>query len=104
MKVYISGPYTKGDIDRNVGKAIFYGDWIASCGHTVYIPHLSHFWDKLYHHEWEFWMRQDLEWVRACDAVFRIEGESTGADMEVALAEELGKPVFYDIFELERKL
>jgi hypothetical protein len=29
-----------------------------------------------------------------CDAVFRIPGASTGADLEVAKAREMGLPVF----------
>ena len=102
MKVYIAGPYTKGDIDKNVEKAIFFGDWIASFGHTVFIPHLSRLWDKQIHHEWDFWMKQDFEWLKVCDAVFHIKGESAGADMEVELARKLGKPVYYEIHDLAR--
>jgi hypothetical protein len=100
MKIYVAGPYTKGDVEKNVARAIFIGDWITAFGHTVFIPHLTHFWHKQHAHEWEFWMKQDFEWLRACDAVFRIEGESKGADMEVELAKELGKPVYYDIPEI----
>ena len=44
MKIYIAGPYTKGDPQKNVDNAIFFGDWIASFGHTVFIPHLTHYW------------------------------------------------------------
>jgi hypothetical protein len=35
-----------------------------------------------------------------CDAVLRIEGESRGADLDVARARELGLTVFRDISEL----
>jgi len=100
VKIYIAGPYTKGDVDQNVEKAIFFGDWISAFGHTVFIPHLTHFWEKQIHHEWKFWMKQDLEWLKMCDAVFRIEGESRGADMEVELAKKMGKPIYYDIAEI----
>ena len=32
--------------------------------------------------------------IEQCDALFRIEGESRGADEDVRLALELGKPVY----------
>ena len=38
--------------------------------------------------------------LRRCDAVLRIAGESRGADQDVALARELGLPVFTDVSEL----
>ena len=34
--------------------------------------------------------------LERCDAVFRIEGESRGADEDVRLARELGKLVYWD--------
>ena len=42
--------------------------------------------------------------IRQCDAVYRIEGASQGADADVHLAEELGLPVYRstgDIPEVE---
>ena len=47
-------------------------------------------------------MKQDLQWLRVCDALFRLAGESKGADIEVALAMELGKLVFSDIYEIAK--
>lgn len=38
--------------------------------------------------------------LRRCDAVFRIPGESRGADLECALARELGLSVFTDLDEV----
>ena len=38
--------------------------------------------------------------LQRCDAVLRIPGESRGADQDVALARELGLPVFGDAAEL----
>jgi hypothetical protein len=32
--------------------------------------------------------------LQHCDAVLRLPGESTGADQDVAIAEELGLPVY----------
>lgn len=38
--------------------------------------------------------------LRQCDAVYRIAGESRGADMDVQTARELGLPVYLDLAEL----
>jgi len=54
-------------------------------------------------HEYQFWLDQDMEWLRVCDAVFRIFGESSGADKEVKEAERLGMPVYYSIFDVPEK-
>ncbi len=46
------------------------------------------------------WIDLDLEWVKSCDCLLRLDGESKGADMEVALAESLGIPVFKTLYGL----
>jgi len=38
--------------------------------------------------------------IRQCDAVYRIEGASQGADGDVRLAEELGLPVYRSLGEI----
>lgn len=100
MRVYIAGPYTKPNPEVNVANAIFMGDWVKALGHSVYIPHLTHFWEKQIHHDYEFWMQHDLEWMDVCDAILRLPGESTGADREVQYARDHGKQVFHSIYEL----
>ncbi len=40
--------------------------------------------------------------LRHCDAVFRIDGESNGADEDVRLAKALGLKVYYDLQDLVR--
>ena len=37
-----------------------------------------------------------------CDAVLRLPGESTGADQDVAIAQERGLPVYYELDEIPR--
>lgn len=94
-KVYVAGPYTHGDVAGNVRAAIRAGNEIAKGGGAPYVPHLSHFWHLMCGHEWEFWMEQDLCWLRCCDALFRLPGASQGADVEEAEAARLGLPVFH---------
>ena len=35
-----------------------------------------------------------------CDAVLRLRGESRGADQDVAIADQRGIPVYYDLAEV----
>ena len=50
--------------------------------------------------DYEEWMAIDFEMVRRSDAVFRLPGISDGAEREVALADDLGLPVFTVMDEL----
>lgn len=102
MKIYVAGPYSKGDVAVNVREAILAGDGLRALGHTPFIPHLTHLWHMVRPHEIDFWYKYDLEWLELCDAVFRLPGESTGADREVARALELGLPVFYSYLEIPK--
>lgn len=102
MRIYIAGPYTKGDVAINVRNAIFAGNYVALLGHFPFIPHLSHFWHVVAPNEYDFWMRQDEEWLKVCDAILRLEGESAGADQEVRIAKELGLKVYTSVFEIPK--
>lgn len=99
-RVYVAGPYTKGDVAQNVKLAIAAGDRLIGLGFAPFIPHLSHFQHMLYGRPYETWLALDFEWLRACDAVLRLAGDSAGADREVALAIELKIPVFNYVHEL----
>lgn len=92
MLVYVSGPYTLGDRKANVQRAVEVGNILAENGFGVFIPHLSHWWDKSFPHDWEFWMQQDLAILLRCDALVRIHGDSKGSDVEWRVAEDHGIP------------
>ena len=40
--------------------------------------------------------------LQHCDAVLRLPGDSTGADQDVAIARELGLPVYYRVEDIPR--
>jgi hypothetical protein len=40
--------------------------------------------------------------LQHCDAVLRLPGNSTGADQDVAIARELGLPVYYSVEDIPR--
>ena len=100
IKVYIAGPYTKGDVAANVRQAIEAADQLLTLGYWPYVPHLAHFWHMLFPRPYEDWMRLDIAWLEQCDAVLRLEGESAGADRETKRAGELELPVFTSVEEL----
>src|SRR5574340_777736 len=100
MRIYIAGPYSKGDVAENVRLACEAATRLAALGHTPFVPHLTHFWHMLFPHPYEFWLQQDAEWLKVCEAVLRLPGESSGADAEVKMAKELGLPVYLDIYQI----
>jgi len=101
MKIYIAGPYMHKDQAINVRDAIFAGEQVIKIGHIPYIPHLNHLWHLVCPHPLEFWYEYDLHWLRVCDAVWRLPGESHGANMETSLAVDLRIPIFYSFMELK---
>ena len=93
-KVYIAGPYTKPDPKENTLNAIIVAEKVARLGFIPFIPHLTYYWEQEFHHEYNFWLEQDIEWLKCCDIVIRIPGESLGADKEIVLAKQLKKKVY----------
>jgi hypothetical protein len=102
MRIYIAGPYSKGDVAENVRNAIYEANYISFLGHEYYLPHTSHFEHMLIPRPYEFWLKHDMAWLELCDALFRMEGESNGADKEVARMIELGRPIFYKLFDIPK--
>lgn len=101
MKIYIACPYTKGDVALNVRTSIVVQDYLESLGHMVYNPLLSHFQHLIRPHlDVNYWYQRDLRWLRECDAVLRLEGESVGADREVETAKDLNMPIYYSAFDV----
>lgn len=97
MRVYVSGPYTQGNVNTNVRRAMDAGALILDAGHEPFVPHLCHFWDVTCPRSYDQWLRWCLSWVEVCDVLLRLPGASSGADREVARARELGIPMFEDL-------
>lgn len=99
-RVYIAGPYTKGDVAVNVHNAIDVANEILKAGHVPYLPHLTHFWHLVTPHPYRDWLDIDLEFLKVCDCILRIPGESNGADGEVEFAKRKGIPIYYKIGDI----
>jgi hypothetical protein len=99
-RIYVAGPYTKGDVAVNVRTAYEAANRLADLGFAPFVPHATHFWHMLYPRPYEFWLALDNEFLQCCAAVLRLPGESSGADKEVQLARDIGMPVFTKIDDL----
>ena len=99
-KIFVSGPYTKGDVAVNVKNAIDVANKLIDLGFAPYCPHLTHFLHMIKPQDYTKWLELDNEYLKVCDAVLRIPGDSNGADLEVQLALRLKIPVFYNLEEL----
>jgi nucleoside 2-deoxyribosyltransferase len=95
LKIYLAGPLTTGDVAENIHDALYVGDTIAAAGFNVFIPHLNHFWALQYPNTAEYWLSYDFSWLKMCDVVVRIPGDSVGADLEVDFAKKNKIPVIY---------
>lgn len=93
VKVYVAGPYTSNP-KANTERAIEAADWLSNAyGVTPFIPHLSHFWHLQSPKPQSFWYSYDLEFLKVCDILVRLPGDSAGADWEVRIASILRIPV-----------
>lgn len=100
IKIYVAGPYTKGDVAVNVRKAIDAGEELASHGFAPFVPHLTHFWHMIHPRPYEFWCDLDNEFVVCCDALLLLPGDSAGVVAEADLATRNGIPVFQSVPEI----
>lgn len=100
IKVYIASPYTNGDMAKNVKVQMDCFDELMNHGFAPFIPLLSHFQHLVHPRSYDEWLKLDEEWVEACDYILRLDGESPGADREVAHAFDHGVRIVYSIEEL----
>lgn len=98
--VYIACPYSVGDTMENVKISMSFTHMFITLGLAPFNPLLYHFQNQYREEDYEKWMEIDFEFVKRCDCLFRVPGESKGADREVELAKQLGKPFFYSVTEL----
>ncbi len=99
--IYIAGPYASDPIG-NTSKAIMVAEMILVAGGTPLIPHLNHYWHEQVPHTREEWMEMDLNMLNHCDAMYRMSGESPGADEEETFANNNHIPVFHSLSEVKK--
>lgn len=104
VTIYVAGPYSHGDIDKNVKKALDTCNKLINIGAATFCPHTFHYLNQRQSRTWDEWMQLCLKWVSVCDAFYRIKGYSPGSDKETAMAFDLGKPIFKSIDEVKKWL
>ena len=114
MLILVAGPYRSGTGDdpdlmtRNLGRLeeaawpIFRSGHVPVIGEWVALPVLrSAGADGVTHPLAERVLYPTAErLLQHCDAVLRLPGESTGADQDVAIAEQRGIPVYHRVEEI----
>jgi Domain of unknown function (DUF4406) len=97
VRIYLAGPISIGNMADHTRNAIHEADRLMAAGHSPFVPHLSVFWQIVSGQEYERWLTYDFEWIKVCEALIRMPGESKGADREVEWARELGIPVYFGV-------
>lgn len=102
IKVFVAGPYTKGDVDDNLDKQKDVVNELINLGFNPLPLNLCYHLvqSKFPRDRYADWIDITLDWVHECHCLLRMPGESRGADEEVERANEQGVPVFYSIEEL----
>jgi hypothetical protein len=99
--VYIAGPIGKPEaMEQNALAALVYANRLKDVGLVPFVPHLCVWWDRHYPGRYEDWFEYVVAWLKRCDALLRIPGESPGADKEMVIARQLNIPSFYNIPDL----
>lgn len=101
LTIYVAGPYSLGDPLTNVQSMMDTASKLRGLGGVPFVPLLAHFWDQRHPMPYECWMEGCKVWVTKCSALYRMPGESKGADEEVKLAKRLGIPVFTEFAQVE---
>ncbi len=92
--IYVAGPmYGSGHVDENIKAALAIADIILESGFIPFVPHLFTFWHFRSDKPVEDWLRMDKAWLRKCDGMVRIDGESPGASLEEGWANEWEIPI-----------
>lgn len=100
LRVYISGPITKGDRVANFAQACQAQQHLIELGFAPLNPMLSMMHPAAWSIDHGEWLAADLPWVEMADCVLRLPGESTGADAECERARQTNTPIFTSVSDL----
>lgn len=108
--VYVAGPYRAKsiwDIRQNIRRAEEVALEVWKMGAACICPHKNtYLFDGAHGCHDNVWLDGDLEIIRRCDALLLVERweQSSGTRDEVALAIEIGIPIFETLAELQEWL
>ncbi len=100
--VYVAGPISKGQYWVNVRNGVDLGHKLMGLGYVPFVPMMDFLMVFAYPDiPYETLLEYDFQVISRCDVLFRMGGESPGADREVIFARENGIPVFFTLEELD---
>jgi hypothetical protein len=94
LRVYVAGPISS-NVFEGVARGSAAGRKLFLDGLAPFVPHFDAYW-WLPEGNWNAYLEYDLEYISVVDAVYRLDGDSKGADLECRVARELGIPIFYE--------
>ena len=100
LRIYVAGPYSSNP-EANTLEAIKLAHELMEREYVPFVPHLTHYWHLQHPREYEEWLEFDEHWLKQCHALYRLQGESLGADREVITARIVKIPVFYTLDKLD---
>lgn len=101
-RIYISGPMSQGDWDRNIAQGIaVFRQLLGLRKYSTICPHLSGLMPGCRDIPNREWYENDLGLVEVMDAVIRLPGPSVGADMECDIAVDRGIVIVGSVEEAE---
>jgi hypothetical protein len=92
--VYVAAPFSEGDNATNIRLSMCYSQRLFDSGLVPFNPLLLNQHFIVHPADWTKAIQWCLSYLTKCDALVRIPGVSSGADIEVAMAEKIGIPVF----------
>jgi hypothetical protein len=92
--VYVAGPIT-GNMMANTREAVYVADIMRENDVAPYVPHLSVAWEMITSYDHRQWLEYDAQIIMRCDALYRMDGDSKGADWEVEYCDRTSTPVFF---------
>ena len=107
LSIYVAGPLSNNETWshttqwQNMLNAIEAGAELKEKGHYPFVPHYSYMMTNMGHHfTYGDWLEEDFVWIEKCEALYRMEGDSAGADLELKHARNLGKIIFLGMEEV----
>ena len=103
MKIYIAGPITGLDYEEAVPAFIAAAAMLETLGHEPLDP--MTLVDQNEMRAWEDYILDGIEIIlNDAEALYMLDGwrESKGARLEHAVAESLGRPIYYQASELPK--
>ena len=94
-RAYIAGPITSsGSLHENIHNGIKVGEMSRDLGIHPFIPHLYDFTKIVTGKDidWEKMLQMDENFIRVCDLIIALPGDSKGKEREIAFAKARGIP------------